>query len=283
MPELARSVEWMNGIQFYLSRDVPLVHGHTIFLSSSWALTSVSQAQFWPNFDLTKHGDGKVRGIISVDISNWQTEGLNGKTADECTRDEIRQEVWDQIKLSVNGGGKVVLRDEDLHSAFLDPDIVDSDPTKAGFETNLEPLLVNYTDTWKLRPEAVTRLPNLFLASDYVRTFTDLATMEAANEAARRAVNGILVAADARAAPCGVWPLAEPEVLLPMQAYDLQRFRMGLPWAEPAGDLAQRVLGAATFAPPPADDPLGSSGTPHSEYGTPVHAEKGFKVGVPDR
>ena len=38
----------------------------------------------------------------------------------------------------------------------------------------------------------MTRIPNLFLASDYVRTHTDLATMEGANEAARRAVNGIL-------------------------------------------------------------------------------------------
>jgi len=46
--------------------------------------------------------------------------------------------------------------------------------------TNAEPLLENYVDTWRLRPEAVTRIPNLFLASDYVRTFTDLATMEAA-------------------------------------------------------------------------------------------------------
>jgi uncharacterized protein with NAD-binding domain and iron-sulfur cluster len=38
-------------------------------------------------------------------------------------------------------------------------------------------------------------IPNLFLASDYVRTHTDLATMEGANEAARRAVNGLLDAA----------------------------------------------------------------------------------------
>ena len=37
------------------------------------------------------------------------------------------------------------------------------------------------------------------LAADYVRTHTDLATMEAANEAARRAVNGILCAAGSSA------------------------------------------------------------------------------------
>ena len=79
------------------------------------------------------------------------------------------------------------------------------------FDTNAEPLLVNYVDTWRIRPEAVTRIPNLFLASDYVRTFTDLATMEAANEAARRAVNGIIRAARSDAEPCGIWNLHEPE------------------------------------------------------------------------
>ena len=61
-----------------------------------------------------------------------------------------------------------------------------------GFLQNLEPLLVNLVNTWALRPEATTAIPNLFLASDYVRTYTDLATMEGANEAARRAVNGLL-------------------------------------------------------------------------------------------
>ena len=64
---------------------------------------------------------------------------------------------------------------------------------------------MNLVDTWPLRPEATTAIPNLFLASDYVRTYTDLATMEGANEAARRAVNGLLDAASStgRAAICG--------------------------------------------------------------------------------
>ena len=39
--------EWMNGIQIYLTEDVPLAHGHTIYVDSPWALTSISQAQFW--------------------------------------------------------------------------------------------------------------------------------------------------------------------------------------------------------------------------------------------
>ncbi len=89
---------------------------------------------------------------------------------------------------------------------------------------------MNLVDTWKLRPEAVSRIPNLFLASDYVRTFTDLATMEAANEAARRAVNGILDAAGSGAARCGVWQLHEPEIFAPWRELDFIRYTQGLPW-----------------------------------------------------
>ena len=73
---------------------------------------------------------------------------------------------------------------------------------------NHEPLLINTAGSWRYRPEAVTRIPNLFLAADYVRTNTDIATMESANEAARRAVNGILDAAGAgatRGAGSGTW------------------------------------------------------------------------------
>jgi uncharacterized protein with NAD-binding domain and iron-sulfur cluster len=228
--ELTEYVEWMNGIQFYLTEDVPIAHGHSIYVDSPWALTSISQPQFWSTFDLTKCADGKVRGLLSVDISDWDVEGLNGKQAQYCTRDEIAAEVWAQLKRSLNGGARQVLRDDQLHSWFLDPDIAPTGAARPDAESNAEPLLVNYVDTWRLRPEAVTRIPNFFLASDYVRTFTDLATMEAANEAARRAVNGVLRATGSDAKPCEIWNLQEPEIFLPLRAYDRIRFRQGLPW-----------------------------------------------------
>ena len=126
----------------------------------------------------------------------------------------------------MNYGDIVMLKDEQLHSFSLDPSLSRHQGTTA----NEEPLLVNLVDTWRLRPEAVSRIPNLFLASDYVRTYTDLATMEAANEAARRAVNGILDAAGSTAARCGVWDLYEPEILAPWRELDLIRFTQGLPW-----------------------------------------------------
>jgi hypothetical protein len=70
----------------------------------------------------------------------------------------------------------------------------------------------------------------MFLASDYVRTHTDLATMEAANEAARRAVNGILSASGSSAPTCTLWPLHEPEIFAPWRALDRVRYEQGLAW-----------------------------------------------------
>jgi hypothetical protein len=221
--------EWMNGIQIYLTEDVRIAHGHTIYVDSPWALTSISQAQFWKNVDLSSLGDGAVKGIISVDISEWEEKGLNGKAANACTSDEIKAEVWEQLKRSLNYGDNVLLKDEHLHRWNLDPDIR-IPPGFEGTTANEEPLLVNLVDTWKLRPEAVTRIPNLFLASDYVRTHTDLATMEAANEAARRAVNGILNASRSSAAECPIWDLHEPEIFAPCRELDRIRYAQGLPW-----------------------------------------------------
>ena len=224
-------VEWMNGIQLYLRSEVDLNHGHAIYVDSPWALTSIAQDQFWSSIDLSEYGDGNIRTVLSIDISEWDKPGIFGKPARQCTWGEIHKEVWEQLKRSWNHSGLQTLRDEDLHHWFLDPSIVIHTTDLGEVRTvSDEPLLVNLVDTWKHRPDAVTAIPNLFLASDYVRTYTDLATMEAANEAARRAVNGILTASGSAHEPCMIWDLHEPQIFKPWRALDQMRFRRGLPW-----------------------------------------------------
>jgi uncharacterized protein with NAD-binding domain and iron-sulfur cluster len=132
-------VEWMNGIQFYLNREEPLCNGHVIYLDSPWALTSISQRQFWRQ-GLDDSGNGQCRDILSIDISDWNTPGLlYGKPAAQCTAEEIRDEVWrqiaDHVPLQVSPGGLQII------DWFLDPDIRFPNPSEA---TNLEPLLINY-------------------------------------------------------------------------------------------------------------------------------------------
>ena len=99
---LAPDVAWMTGIQYYLSEEVIINRGHVIYSDTPWALTSISQLPFWSgfdirkygNFDIRKYGNGEVRTVLSVDISDWNTPGFNGKAARDCTKEEIRDEVW---------------------------------------------------------------------------------------------------------------------------------------------------------------------------------------------
>ncbi|HEU4965405.1 MAG TPA: FAD-dependent oxidoreductase, partial [Bacilli bacterium] len=227
--DLAKSVDWMTGIQFYLKKDLSIVEGHIAYMDSPWALTSIFQKQFWPDFDLSEYGDGTVKDILSVDISDWHANGVyvHKKPAIECTKQEIMEEVWAQLKHAIVVDGNYVLEDADLHAWFLDPDIQFVNPHQS---VNLEPLLINKVGTWDLRPNAYTRIPNFFLASDYVRTNTDLATMEGANEAARRAVNAILSASGSDEAPCKIWDMYEPELLALYRHHDRKRYEKGLPW-----------------------------------------------------
>lgn len=232
---------WMNGVQFYLKQDIPLVHGHILYVSTPWALTAISQKQFWQQFELTTSGDGTTRGVLSVDISEWTKPGiLIKKKAFECTQEEIATEVWAQLKRSHNVNGKKVLPEE-VPEYFMDdcigPNHVDpfdkfeqaSSKNPYGDHYNLEPLFINTVGSHRFRPKADFGFDNFFLASDYVRTYTDLATMEGANEAARRAVNALLEHDGSSAPRAKVWHLHQPWYVQPWQALDAWRLRRGLP------------------------------------------------------
>nr|MCU0387432.1 hypothetical protein [Chitinophagaceae bacterium] len=176
----------------------------------------------------------KVKGVISVDISDWTTPGkfTTNKCANQCTREEVHLEVWAQMKASLNHPVEL-LRDDMVIDYYLDRDIREksTDQLTAEELENIEPLLVNKVNTWCLRPEADSYISNLFFASDYVRTNTDLATMEGANEAARRAVNCVLDKASSTEEKCKVWNLKEPWCFLPARWYDAFRYKSGLPWS----------------------------------------------------
>ena len=219
-------VSWMNGLQLFLRRDERLVDGHANFVATPSALTSISQEQFFRR-KLSDYGDGTVHGCLSVDISDWDANGVNGRPLRELgDRRLIMEDVRTQLKTALPDDLARCLDDQNLAHWFLDEDIQFPNPSST---VNLEPLLINTTYSWANRPDAVTRIPNLFLAADYVRTYTDLATMEGANEAARRAVNGILDEDDSPARPCRLWPLHEPAIFAPARLFDLVRWKLGLP------------------------------------------------------
>ena len=220
-PNLAKikrlKTEWMNGIQFYLGTDIPVVHGHVVYIDSKWAITSISQHQFWKDVQLSNYGNGNVRGILSVDISDWNTSGdkVVFKAANDCSAEEIKTESWAQIKAHLGN----LVKDSDLVDWYLDPDIVWGHLLQT-LNKNKEPLLINHVGSLQLRPAAATQIPNLMLAADYVNTYTNLACMEGANEAGRRAANAILDAAGSPRPRCNLWPYESPRVFRLAQAAD---------------------------------------------------------------
>jgi uncharacterized protein with NAD-binding domain and iron-sulfur cluster len=228
-PELGRidrlETAWMNGIQFYLREDVEITRGHQVYADAPWALTSVSQRQFWDGYDLDEHGSDEVAGVLSVIASDWQTPGIvYGKPAWECTSEEIATEIWEQLKRHLDGP-ETRLTDDLLVEWFLDPAIVE---TADGGVENRSPLLINTVGALRNRPPADVGVRNLTVASDYVRTNSDLASMESANEAGRRAANAVCrrhgVYDGAR-----IWELDEPALFEPFKQQDRIRYRLGLP------------------------------------------------------
>ena len=222
-------VDWMNGIQFYLSKPLDVVRGHMTFIDAPWALTALTQGQFWAARKFTRdYGDGTVVDSFSVDISDWDSPGIvYGKTAKRCTREQVAKEVLEQIKAHLNDNGSDVLTDDMIHSYHLDPAIA-WHPAKRR-NSNDEPLLVNTVGTWEKRPQAVSKIPNLFLAGDYVQTNIDLATMEGANESGRAAVNAQLEQSASKAAPVTMFELYDPPEFDAAKQADAELFKAGQP------------------------------------------------------
>ena len=217
---------WMNGIMFYLERDVTLTHGHVSYFDSPWALTTVSQRQFWEEYDISDH-DG-IEGILSVCISDWNRPGiLYDKPARECSPEQIRDEVLAQLRQHLEGGDETLPSDDLISDWFLDPAI--EYDSQRGEAQNSESLLVNTVGSLQHRPEAATDAENLVVATDFVRTNTDLATMEAANEAARRAVNAILERSGSGVTPCAIKEISVPPILSRLRRLDARIYRHNLP------------------------------------------------------
>ncbi len=219
--------DWMVGIQYFLKEPVDIVHGHITFLDAPWSLTALTQGQFWEDRTIARdYGDGTVKDILSVDISNWNAPGiLRTKTAKRSTPREIAQEVFAQIREHHTAGEH--LPKGIVDSWFLDPGVQwDSQRLR---NSNATPLLINTVDSWHDRPTAVTKIPNLLMTGDFVQTDIDLATMEGANESARTAVNAILDEVGSKAERAAKYQLYDPPEFTLLKQVDKQLYRAGLP------------------------------------------------------
>ncbi|QHV95752.1 FAD-dependent oxidoreductase [Spirosoma endbachense] len=240
--ELQKETEWMNGIIFYLNIDVEIANGHVTIADTDFAITIFSQTQYWQEYlksnPLPEYNGKQIKSVFSVILSNWNERGvITPKPFKEMTHQQVIDEVWNQIKqctiLNQKNKQYFKLTDSDcfLPLTYLDESIV-SNRNNRGTLFNKEPLLVNTIVTHSLRPEAHTRVNNLLLASDFVSANSDLADMDTANEAARKAVNNILFKSG-RKNYCKTATYVLPSLLglfSLARKHDKVNYLRGLPW-----------------------------------------------------
>jgi len=237
LPALAKeALGDMTGLQFFLKRPLPIAKGHLHYPGTPFALTSISQGQFWKPAPASRPtAPGELQDVMSAIISNWDTRGTEGKCASQYTNaDDLAREVWRQLDDALPAG---TLNDDDILATHLDTSV-----RLNPFENDAK-LLIHPLGQYSRRPHAETGIENLFLAADFVRTFTDLATMEGADEAARRAARAIL---DRMGVGSGNWPeihrLEEGKLFASAKDLDKLLFKAGLPHVmQPAADLTKAL------------------------------------------
>jgi hypothetical protein len=220
----------LTGIQLYYQRHVSFANGHIYFAGSPWGLSAISQIQFWGPFGSGHRG--RLAGNLSVDIGAWRGGGRGVLDPNALDRDAIAAEVQRQIMASSKTSelehpekwtprASLYHLDDFIAFAREDPARRNS-PIRP--RRNHAPFLINVTGEWELRPAGTPWTPNdlatrdrepgagtlagalwtpseggylvhygnLVVAGPHMRTFTRMATMEAANESGRHAVNAIL-------------------------------------------------------------------------------------------
>jgi hypothetical protein len=211
----------LTGIQLYYQHHVSFANGHIYFADSPWGLSAISQVQFWGPFG-TSHR-GRLLGNLSIDIGSWRATDTN-PDPNQITRKEIATEVQDQINQRAQApltNARYYHLDDFIGLA---PFTADSGQLVIVPRRNHAPFLINLVDDWSNRPRGepwspnepeardrksgsgtadgllwtpdgggyLVHFDNLVIAGTHMRTFTRMATMEAANESARHAVNTIL-------------------------------------------------------------------------------------------
>lgn len=205
-----------SGIQFYLENDLGPPEGHIYLADSDYRLSAISQAQFWRERLPREAESSRQVCVLSVDIGDWHSVSrVTGRSAAQSTRPELAKEVWRQIEDGLSDGAWLPpvpfayhIDDDMLYGERSREEQAKRKDGKEGTKrtvkrelpvANDSPYLVNLAGDWAKRPGEghphmgyEVMYHNLVLAGSYMRTHTRLATMEAANESGRHAVNAIL-------------------------------------------------------------------------------------------
>ena len=146
-----------------------------IYPDSPWFLMTRHEGSLW---------DLKDRDMLSVGIGMWNVPGLNGKTANECMTEELASECWAQMIHNDSPFNSDISPRWNVWYTFHYSE------EEKRLVTN-EPKFSNNINTLALRPDVTDNIyTNLYHATAYCKTDTDIFNMESAAEA------GVVAAAE---------------------------------------------------------------------------------------
>lgn len=140
---------------------------------SPWQLVIEPQGTIWPD-SLEPNSEG-IRDVWSVGVCDEHSPGMFKKSIKECTREEIIEDVIDQIfftsSMVDNFYGEItnqkLRRESIVRKSMWETYRYDE---KAKRLTTYEPKFSSNSGTWLKRPTITTNIPNLFYATAYVKT-----------------------------------------------------------------------------------------------------------------
>lgn len=217
----------MGGVQIYLKHHVPELRSMFFTVTSWWETANEVLSTFWDK-DITGYGDGTVRAVISMQLTDrtfTELPGeLYGKPARFCTADELIAEVLHLLRTELPDGERL-FAEEAIHSWHPYPGMYVHD----GEWVIDEPLLASTPSSWRDQPPQRTRIANLLLAGSYTRCILSGESMDAANESGKRAAAAILSFSEQRHAPITINEFKHLPGMGRIRSYDDKRYRAGKP------------------------------------------------------
>lgn len=170
----------MVGMQLYFDKKISMPSNHTAMYipDSPWQIVIEPQGSIWNK----TYGD--VADLWSVGLCDPIRPGLlTKKPFINCSHEEIKQEVWHQI-INSELGAYLSLSTVQV----IDYNVWDTYRFNGHILETIEPKFSTNKGTWALRPNNATPFKNLYIATAYTKTETDMFEMESAAESGRQAV-----------------------------------------------------------------------------------------------
>jgi len=224
-------------VQIFLDKKIkyPTKGKSVIYLPDTpWSLIIEPQDIIWGRTFCT---DKRVKTVLSVGICQTDCPGiLYNKPFTACTKDEIQNEVWNQIKKSYHHSRIVTEDKKKIDTAQIVLFYMwDSFKCKKGkhIETS-EPTFSNNAHSLRYQPRHATEIPNFLFATGYTKTDRYIFSMEAAAEAGTACANEIITRYNKKnntSMPLThIHPFSVSIILLkPLMYMDAILFRLGLP------------------------------------------------------